>query len=120
MKTLECLGFYSCYILNLHVDSQPLYDLIKDSTPFHWTHEHEKIFQSINDRISEDTILAVPSTDYFFHIHVDSMKVGLGCILIQQFPNGKRIISLNLWIFDKVEQKMSTLHLELCGIISDL
>ena len=37
-----CLGFYSCYIKNLHVDSQPFYDLIKDSTPIHWTEEHEK------------------------------------------------------------------------------
>ena len=35
MKVLGCLGFYSCYIKNLHVDSQPFYDLIKDSTPFH-------------------------------------------------------------------------------------
>ena len=75
MKVLGCLGFYSCYIKNLHVDSQPFYDLIKDSTPFHWTHEHEKLFQTIKDKISEDTILAVPSTDYPFHIHVDSSNV---------------------------------------------
>ena len=32
VKVLGCLGFYSCYIKNLHVDSQPFYDLIKDST----------------------------------------------------------------------------------------
>ena len=120
MKILGCLGFYSCYIKNLHVDSQPFYDLIKDSTTFHWTHEHEKLFQSIKDRISEDTILAVPSTDYPFHIHVDSSNVGTGCILIQQFPEGKRIISFNYRIFDKAEQKMSTLHRELCGIVSAL
>ena len=120
MKVLGWLGFYSCYIKNLHVDSQPFYDLIKDSTPFHWTHEHEKLFQAIKDRISEDTILAVPSTDYPFHIHVDSSNVGTGCILIQQFPEGKRIISFNSRIFDKAEQKMSTLHRELCGIVSAL
>ena len=35
MKALGCLGFYSCYIKNLHVDSQPFYDLIKDSIPLH-------------------------------------------------------------------------------------
>ena len=34
MKVLGCLGFYSCYIKNLHVGSQPFYDLIKDSTQF--------------------------------------------------------------------------------------
>ena len=68
MKVLGCLGFYSCYIRNLHMDSQPFCDLIKDSTCFHWTDEHEKLFQSIKDRISDDTIRAVPSTDYPFHI----------------------------------------------------
>ena len=95
MKILGCLGFYSCNIKNLYVDSQQFCDLIKDSTPFHWTHEHEKLFQSVKDRISEDTIFAVPSTYSSFHIHVDSSNVGTGCILIQQFPEGKRIISFN-------------------------
>ena len=75
VKVLGCLGFYSCYIKNLHVDIQPFYDLIRDSTPFYWKHQHEKPFQSMKDRISEDTILAVPSTDYPFHIHVDSWNV---------------------------------------------
>ena len=80
----------------------------------------EKIFQMIKDRISEDTILALPSTEYIFHIHVDSSNVGTGCILIQQFPEGKRIISFNSRIFDRAEQKMSTLHKELCGTVSAL
>ena len=120
MKVLGYLGFYSFYIKNLHVDSKPFYDLIRDSTSFHWTEEHEKIFQMKKDRISEDTILAIPSTDYPFHINVDSSTVGTGCILIQQFPEGKRITSFNSRVFDKAEQKMSTLHRELCGIVSAL
>ena len=34
MKVLGCLGFYSCYNKNLHLDSQPFYDLIRlDSVP---------------------------------------------------------------------------------------
>ena len=107
MKVLGCLGFYSCYIKNLHVESQPFYDFIKDSTPFHWTEEHETLFNSIKERIHKDTVLAVPSTDYPFLIHVDSSNVGTGCILIQQFPEGKRIISFNSRVFDKAEQKCS-------------
>ena len=91
---------------------------MKYSTPFHWTHEHGKLFQSVKDGISEDTILAVPSTDYAFHIHVDSSNVGTGCIIIQQFPVGKRTTSFNSTLFDKAEQEMSTLHRELCGIVS--
>ena len=120
MKVLGCLGFYSSDIQNLHVDTQPFYDLIKDLTPFHRTHEHEKLFQTIKDRISEDTILALPSTDYPLHIHLDSSNVGTSCILIQQFPEGKRLISFNSRLFDKAEQKMPALHKELCGIVSAL
>ena len=74
----------------------------------------------MKERISEDTILAVPSTEYPFHIHVDSSNVGTGCILVQQFPEGKRIVSLNSRVFDKAERKMPDLHRELCGIVSAL
>ena len=72
------------------------------------------------DRISEDKILAIPSAEYPFHIHLDSSNIGTGYILMQQFPEGKRIISFNSRIFDKAEQKMSTLHKALCGIVSAL
>ena len=120
MKFLGQLGFYSCYIKKLHVDSQPFYYLIKDSAPFHWTEDHEILFNSIKERIHKDTVLAVPSTDYPFHVNADSSNVGTGCILIQQFPEGKRIISFNSRVFDKAEQKKSTHHQELCGIVSAL
>ena len=120
MKVLGCLGFYSCYIKYLHLDCQPFYDLIKDSTPFHCTHKHENLFQSNIDRISDNTILAVPSTDYPFHIHVNSSNVGTRCILIHRFPEEKRKFSFNSRNFDKAEQKTSTLHREVCGIVSAL
>ena len=86
MKVVGCLGFYSCYIKNLHVDSQPFYELIKDTTPFKWTDQHEELFKEIKTRISEDTILAAPSIEYPFHIHVDSSNVGTGCILDNSSP----------------------------------
>ena len=54
-KVLGCLGFYSCYIKNLHVDSQPFYELVKDTTPSKWTEQHETLFNQLKERISEDT-----------------------------------------------------------------
>ena len=65
------------------------------------------------NEISEDTILAVPFTDYPLHIHVGSSNFGTGCISIQQFPVGKRIISLNSRNTDKAVKKMSNFHREL-------
>ena len=78
------------------------------------------MYNSIKERTHEDPVVAVPSTDYPFHIHVHSSNVGTSCVLIQHFPEGKRIISFNSLVFDKTEQKMSTLHRELCGIVSAL
>ena len=74
----------------------------------------------IKDRISEDTILAVLSTEYAFPSHVDSSNVGNGCILLQQITEIKRIISFNSRTFDRAEQKTSTLHRDLCGVVSAL
>ena len=34
IQVLGFLGFYSCYMKNLHVDSKPFYDLIRGSTSF--------------------------------------------------------------------------------------
>ena len=120
MKVLGCLGFYSMYIKNLHVDCKPFYDLTRTETKFAWTAEHEKLFNDIKNRISEDTILAIPDTKYPFHVHVDASSIGVGSILVQEFPEGKRIVSFNSRIYTKEEQKMSTTARELCGVISAL
>ena len=67
---------------------------------------HEAVFQKLKDRFCHDIASAFPNTDYPFHIHADSSNVGTGCILIQAFPDGKKIISANSRVFDKAEQKM--------------
>ena len=120
MRVLGSLGFYSTLIKNLDVDSKPFNDLLKDDVPFKRTEDHEELFQNIKNRISEETSLAVPNPRCPFHIHVDSPSVGTGSILVQEFPSPKRIVSFNSRVFTKVEQKMATLHRELCGIISAL
>ena len=120
MRVLSGLGVYSLYIKKLHVDSKPFYDLIKTETTFQWTDEHEKLFRKIEDRISEDTVLAIPDTRYPFHVLVDSSSIGVGSILVPEFPTGKRIVSFNSRVYTKDEQKMSTTAIELCGAISAL
>ena len=110
MKVLGCFGFYSCYIKNLHVDSQPFQDLIKGYRPFDCIEENEKLFTTFKERTHQDTVLAVPSTVFPFHIHVDSSNVGAGCFLTQQFPEGKKIISFNSRVLEKAEKKSSPLH----------
>ena len=120
MRVLGCLGFYSMYIKNLYVDCKPFYDLTRTETKFVWTTEQETLFNDIKERISEDTILAIPDTKHPFHVHVDASSIVVGSILVQEFPEGKRIVSFNSRIYAKEEQEMSTTARELCGVISAL
>ena len=48
------------------------------------------------------------------------LPIGTGSILVQEFPDAKRIVLYNSRVFDKSEQKMSNTHRELCGIVSAL
>ena len=86
LRVLGCLGFYSIYIKNLNVDCKSFYDLARSETKFAWTTEHEKLFNDIKKRISEDTMLAILDTKYPFHVHVDASSIDVGSILVQEFP----------------------------------
>ena len=113
MKILRCLGIYSCYIKNIHEDIQPFYDSIKDSTPFHWTHEHEKLKDWKSDPCCAFSSLPFPHSR------------GLIKRWNRLYPNPtsswrKTKNRLNSTIFDKAEQKIYTLHSELCGKVPTL
>ena len=103
---------------NLHVDSIFFPELLRDDVPFKRTRELEKLFQDNKDRISAKTNLAVPKSKDSFHIHVNSSSIGIRSILVQEFLSGKRTVSVNLRAFTKDYQRITTLHRELCGIIS--
>ena len=117
LGVLGVMGFYSTYIINFHVDAKCLYELANTENKFQC---HEAVFQKLKDRFCHDIANAIPNTDYPFHMHADSSNVGTGCILIQAFPDGKKIVSAISRVFDKAEQKMSPQHRELFGIISAL
>ena len=117
MNIHGCLGLYSCYIRTLHEDNETFYDFIRTRL-LSTGHTNTTINQ--RQKFCGDTILAVHYPEYPFLIHVDSSNVGTGCIQIQHFPEGKRIISFNSVTFDKAEQKMSTMHRKLCRTVSGL
>ena len=119
MRVLGFLKFYSSYIKNLHVDSKPFFDLIRDDTPFEWTPEHEALFNAIKERISKDTILAILNKKYPFHIHVDSSRVGTGSILVQQVPEEKNCFLQFKELQKEITKNFDTLR-ELCVIVLPL
>ena len=67
----------------------------------------EKIVNDIKSRISEDTVFAIPDSNYLFYVHVDDSSVGVRSTVVQELPEGKRTVSFNSRIHTKEDQKMS-------------
>ena len=53
-------------------------------------------------------------------MYVDALSIGVGSIVVQVLPEGKRKVSFNSRIYTEEEQKLSSTARELCGVISDL
>ena len=95
LGVLGVMGFYSTYIVNFHVDAKCLYEMANsnDKFQFLWLPCHEELFQKLKDKFCHGISKAIPNVNYPFHIHADSSNVRSGCILIKDFPGGKRIVS---------------------------
>ena len=70
---------------------------------FNGYHATKRFFKKLKDKFCHDVSNAIPNINYPFHIHADSSNVGTGCILIQGFPQGKRIVAAKSRVFDKAE-----------------
>ena len=105
LGVLVVMGFYSTYIINFHVDAKCLYELANSSDKFHWLPCHEEVFQKLKDKFCHDISNAIPNVNYPFHINADSSNVGTGCILIQDFPERKRLFLPILESLTKLSRK---------------
>ena len=111
LSVLGAMGFYANYNINYHICAKPLYDLVKNESNFERLDSHQQILDKLKSKFARDISV---NLKYPFHIHADSSNLGTCNILIQQFPEGKWIVSANSRIFGKREQKISQQHRELC------
>ena len=78
-----------------HINLKPIYTLLHGDFKFQWTPKLEKIFQDVENAMTEETVLTTPNTKHPFFITVDASVVGLGAVLFQMNEENKmKIISL--------------------------
>ena len=121
MSFIGALNFYSKFIETLHINLKPFYDSLQENTPWKWTEEHERLFQTLKTSLTSNTELTIPNTKHPFFMTVDASLIGLGAVLVQlNEQNQKKVISYNSRILNPQEQKLSTLERELLGIVHAL
>ena len=121
MSFIGALNFYTKFIEKLHINLKPFYDLLHENTPWKWTEDHERFFQTLKTPLTSNTELTIPSTKHPFFITVDASLIGLGAVLFQlKEQNQMKVISYNSRVLNPQEQNLSTLERELLGIVHAL
>ena len=121
LSFIGALNFYTKFIEKLHINFKPFYDLIHETTPWKWTEEHERLFQTLKTSPTSDTALTISNKKHPFLITVDASLIGLGAVLFQlNEQNQMKVISSKSCILNPQEQKLSTLERELLGIVHGL
>ena len=83
MSFIDALNFYTIFMDKLHINLKPFYDQLHENTPWKWTDELERLFQTLKTSLTSDTELTIPNTKHPFFITVDASLIGLGAVLFQ-------------------------------------
>jgi hypothetical protein len=83
-------GYYCYFIKNYSQLAQPLLDLTKKGTPWHWDDNQQKAFKTLKQRMCEKPILANPDSNKMFYLQTDALTSGAGVVLSQEVDSGKK------------------------------
>ncbi|KAK1678158.1 hypothetical protein QYE76_039006 [Lolium multiflorum] len=80
---LGMAGYYRRFIEGFSKIAGPMTKLLRKNTPFVWSEECEKSFQTLKEKLTTTPVLAVPEVGKDYTVYCDASKHGLGCVLMQ-------------------------------------
>ena len=111
-------GYYRRFVQNYTAIARPLQLLIKQTTPFHWTTEHQKAFDTLRTSILTTSLLQYPDFNKPFILDTDASIHALGAVLSQIDSHGReRPVAFASRATTKAEQNYHTTRLEMLGIV---
>ncbi len=76
-------GYYRYFIPNYSKIAQPLLNLTKKTTPWHWDEWQFKAFETLKTLMCRQPILLQPNFIKRFYLQTDAFAYGVGAILSQ-------------------------------------
>ena len=83
-------NFYRRFIWHFSELAKPLNELLKKDQKFEWTDKHQKAFDELKKRFTEEPVLMMPDHTKPFQIETDASKYATGAVLTQLDSNGDR------------------------------
>ncbi len=89
---LGLAGYYRPFIENFAARANPLTQLLKKDTPFHWGSEQESSFKDLKHALTHAPVLLFPNFDDPFFVFTDASGVGMGVVLMKTDSAGKQYV----------------------------
>ncbi|KAK1686509.1 hypothetical protein QYE76_047357 [Lolium multiflorum] len=110
---LGMAGYYRRFIEGFSKIAGPMTKLLRKNTPFVWSEECEKSFQTLKEKLTIAPVLAVPEIGKDYTVYCDASKHGLGCVLMQD----RKVISYGSRQLRPHEVNYPTHDLELAAVV---
>ncbi|CAC5380411.1 Retrovirus-related Pol polyprotein from transposon 297,Steroid 5-alpha-reductase DET2,Retrovirus-related Pol polyprotein from transposon 17.6,3-oxo-5-alpha-steroid 4-dehydrogenase 1,3-oxo-5-alpha-steroid 4-dehydrogenase 2 [Mytilus coruscus] len=113
------IGFYRKFISNFSKYSASITDLTKKGLPnkVKWTSEHQQCFDKLKSMIASEPVLSSPDFSLTFILCTDACNTGVGCVLEQEFKDGRHPILYMSKKFSDAERRYSVIEKECYAIV---
>lgn len=115
---LGMVNYYHKWLKDVASIAKPLYDLLQENAPFHWTKSCSDAFETIKQMIASDQVLIKYDPDLPVTLATDASPSGIGAVLSHITKGGdERPIAYASRTLNKAEQKYSQLDKEALAIV---
>ncbi|KAI3811353.1 hypothetical protein L1987_21074 [Smallanthus sonchifolius] len=110
---LGLAGYYQRFIQDFSRIAVPLTSQTRKSVKYEWGPKQSKAFETLNQKLTQAPILALPDGNEGFSVYCDASHTGFGCVLMQ----GSKVIVYASRQLKTHEKNYTTHDLELGAII---
>ncbi len=111
---LGLAGYYRPFIKNFAARANPLTQLLKKDTSFHWGSEQESRFKDLKHVLTHTLVLIFPNFGNPFIIFTDASGVGIGAVLMETDGAGKQhVVAFASRALTAAEKNHLVTHLEI-------
>lgn len=116
-RLMGLIGFYQKFVNNYSHITTPITDLLKKSKKFKWTTEAEQALEQLKSVLTSSPVLANPRYDLPFVIETDASQLAVGAALLQDHPEGKRIIAYYSKKLSSTQRKYAATEKECLAVL---
>jgi transposase InsO family protein len=114
---LGLVNYFRTFVVSFSERARPLYELLKDDSPWKWTEQEDKAFNDLKQCMIEAPVLALPNFEDPFILTTDASGYAVGAILTQVQKGKEVLIACASRTLKESEQRYSNVDREMLAVV---